>query len=124
MNGGILGDMHSTCLFELVIREARGGDKGAAKKRLDLLKKIPLLELSEEALYLAGELVRNGLVPERAKEDALHIALATVHGMDYILTWNCRHIANAEMRRGIILMCIALGYETPVVSTPEELLGD
>ena len=63
-------------------------------------------ELNEEALYLARKLMQKGPIPERAKDDALHIALATVHGMDYLLTWNCRHIANAEMRKGLTSVCM------------------
>jgi hypothetical protein len=110
-------------ISELVIREAGAGHEEAAQERLEALKEITLLELNEETLYLAGELVQRGPIPERAKEDALHIALATVHGMDYLLTWNCRHIANAEMRKGVTSVCASLGYETPIISTPEELMG-
>jgi len=110
-------------ISELVIREAGAGDEDAAQKRLEALKEIDLLELNEEALYLARELANRGPIPERAKEDALHIALATVHGMDYLLTWNCRHIANAEMRKGVASVCNFLAYDTPVISTPEELMG-
>ena len=80
--------------------------------------------MNEEALYLARELVQKGPIPETAMEDALHVALATVHGMDYLLTWNCRHIANAEMRKGVASVCLFQGYEAPVISTPEELMGD
>jgi hypothetical protein len=109
---------------ELVIRESGAGDEVAAQKRLDALEAIPLLELNEEALNLAKDLVEKGPIPERAKEDALHIALATVHGMDYLITCNCRHIANAEMRKGLALACIIQGYEAPVISTPEELMGE
>jgi len=116
---------HTFVLYvsELVIREAGAGEEDAAQKRLEALKEIDLLELNEEAFYLARELVQRGPIPERAKEDALHIALATVHGMDYLLTWNCSHIANAEMRKGVTSVCHSLGYETPVISTPEELMG-
>ena len=59
----------------------------------------------------------------RAVEDALHVAAATVHDMDYLLTWNCRHIANAEMRRVMRAICSAHGYEIPLICTPEELMG-
>lgn len=111
-------------ISELVVREAGAGDKVAARKRIEALDNIPLLGLNEEVLHLAHELVQGGPIPESAKEDALHIALATVHGMDYILTWNCRHIANAEMRTGVTSICISQGYETPVICTPEELMGD
>ena len=111
-------------ISELVVREAKAGDKVAARKRIEALDNIPLLGLNEEVLHLAHELVQGGPIPESAKEDALHIALATVHGMDYILTWNCRHIANAEMRTGVTSICISQGYETPVICTPEEFMGD
>jgi hypothetical protein len=111
-------------ISELVVREAGAGDKTAAQKRLEALEDILLLELNEEVLYLANELVQGGPIPESAKEDAFHIALATVHGMDYILTWNCRHIANAEMRTGVASICISQGYEAPVICTPEELMGE
>ena len=110
-------------ISELVIREAAAGDQAAAQKRLDALEEITLLELNEQALHLAAEIVQKGLIPETAKEDALHISLATVHGMDYLLTWNCRHIANAEMRNGVTSICASQGYEAPVISTPEELMG-
>lgn len=109
---------------ELVIREAGAGDEVAAQKRLSALEEIPLLELNEEALNLARDFVEKGLIPETAREDALHIALATVHGMDYLITWNCRHIANAELRKSVSLICITQGYEAPVIATPEELMGE
>lgn len=111
-------------ISEPVIREAGAGDEAAAQKRLDDLQEIALLELNEETLYLAKGLVQRDPIPERAKEDALHIALATVHGMDYLLTRNCRHIANAEMRKVVESVYASRGYETPVISTPEELMGD
>jgi hypothetical protein len=109
---------------ELVIREARAGDMAVAEKRLSLLEEIPRLELNDEAFYLAKELVVKRPMPERATEDALHIALATVHGMDFLLTWNCRHIANAEMRTGVTAVSLSQGYEAPVICTPEELMGE
>ncbi|MFH1114391.1 MAG: type II toxin-antitoxin system VapC family toxin [Pseudomonadota bacterium] len=111
-------------ISELVIREAGAGNKEAAHRRLEALKDIPLLELTEETFHLAMGLVEKGPIPEGAREDALHIALATVHGMDFLLTWNCRHIANAEMRAGVTAICVARGYEAPVICTPEELMGE
>jgi hypothetical protein len=109
---------------ELVIREAGAGDKVAAQRRLAVLDEIPLIELNEEILSLANNFIVMGPIPENAKEDALHIALATVHGVDYILTWNCRHIANAEMRTAVSNICISQGYQPPIICTPEELMGD
>jgi hypothetical protein len=82
-----------------------------------------LLGLTDEAQALARKLIENGALPRQAVEDALHIALATVHGMDYLLTWNCRHIANARMREAVVSVCMMRGYEPPVICTPEELMG-
>ncbi len=111
-------------ISELVIREAEAGDKMAAQRRLSALADIPLIALNEEILSLANILADDGPIPKNAKEDALHIALATVHGMDYILTWNCRHIANAEMRMAVSNICLSAGYQPPIICTPEELMGD
>lgn len=111
-------------ISELVVREASHGDSAAAEKRLAALNDIPLLELNEDILTLADTLVSAGPIPEKVKEDALHIALAAVHGIDYLVTWNCRHIANAEMRSEVSAGCIAQGYQLPVICTPEELMGD
>ena len=63
-------------------------------------------------------------MPRKAAEDALHIAVAAVHGVDYLLTWNCKHIANAVMRQAIERVCSEAGYEPPVICTPEELIDD
>lgn len=94
-----------------------------AQKRLEILEAIPLLNVRQESVILARALVEKGPIPEKATVDALHIAIATVHGMDYLLTWNCKHIANAEMQAAVAAICRAAGYEPPVICTPEELLG-
>lgn len=80
--------------------------------------------MNEEALVLARSLIEDGPLPDKASEDALHIAVATVHGMGFLLTWNCKHIANAEMRNLITEVCRLQGYEPPISCTPEELLGE
>jgi hypothetical protein len=105
-----------------VIQEAQAGDPEAAARRLAALQGIPLLTLSEEAAGLAQALIAPGPLPPNAVIDALHIALATVNGMQYLLTWNCTHIANAAIRSDIEDVCRAQGYEPPVICTPEELL--
>lgn len=112
--------------FELfvspVVRiEAGRGDPEVAQRRLDMLEGIPLLEVTPEAVQLAEALVRSGPLPPRAEVDALHIATAAVHGIEYLLTWNCTHIANARMRGQIEALCRAAGYEPPILCTPEEL---
>ena len=108
---------------QLVVQEASAGDAQMAQSRLAALDQIPLLGVSKEAASLARLLVEKGPIPEKAAVDALHIAIATAHGMDYLLTWNCKHIANAEMQGGVAVICRESGYEPPVICTPEELLG-
>ena len=111
-------------ISQLVVREASAGDELVAKKRLELIEQIPLLELNPQALDLAYALVQLGPLPEKASEDALHIAVATVHGIDHLLTWNCKHIANAQIRNAVVKVCRGRGYEPPIFCTPEELLGE
>ena len=85
---------------ESVLRECGAGDPDAAKKRLTVLNDVPLILITEQALDIANSLIAKGIIPAKAAEDALHIAIATVNGVDYLLTWNCRHIANPEIQRG------------------------
>lgn len=107
----------------LVINEASAGDQQMAQQRLQVLATIPLVDLKQEARDLAHQLIDRGPLPAKAADDALHIALAAVHGLDYLLTWNCKHIANAEMRQPLIRICSAAGFTAPVTCTPEELMG-
>ncbi|MDX8399784.1 MAG: type II toxin-antitoxin system VapC family toxin [Gallionellaceae bacterium] len=108
----------------LVHSEAKLGDIEAAKRRIALLEGILPLELTSEVYELANRLVVGSALPAKAKEDSFHIAIATVHGMDFLLTWNCKHIANATMRSKILSICEKAGYQPSVICTPEELLGD
>jgi hypothetical protein len=96
----------------------------AAALRLQALEGVPILALSPEARVLAERLVTQGPLPDKATVDALHISVSVVNGMDYLLTWNCTHIANAAMRHRIEEVCRSLGYEPPVICTPEELMGE
>ena len=107
---------------QLVVREASAGDSRAAQKRLEDLATLALLEVTEEAVSLAQELLSTGAVPEKAAEDALHLAIAVTNGVEYLLTWNCKHLANATMRTKIEDVCRAAGYEPVIICTPEELL--
>ncbi len=106
-----------------VIKEASAGDPEMVAKRLAVLDGIPLLMVNQVANDLAKTLVTRGPIPPKAAIDALHIATATVHSMDYLLTWNCKHIANAEMQHAIAKRCHAAGFKMPVLCTPEELSG-
>ncbi len=107
---------------ELVFQEAGAGDEQAARERLEVLDALTLLETTEEALTLARQLVDSHVVPSKAAEDAIHIAVAATNGIEYLVTWNCRHIANAAMRSRIEDVCRSAGYEPPIICTPEELL--
>ena len=108
----------------LVFDEASSGDPEAVKRRLAIINDIPALDISEQAEELAARLLAAAALPAQAKADALHIAIATVHGMDYMLTWNCKHIANAAMRLKIESICKSSGYEPPIICTPLELMED
>jgi hypothetical protein len=108
---------------ELVLQEAGRGDPGIAAKRLAVLDGVPQLEIRSDAVELSRVLLKTGPLPQKAAADALHIAIAAVHGLEFLLTWNCKHIANAEMRPMIEQICRAQGVEPPVLCTPEELMG-
>jgi predicted nucleic acid-binding protein len=105
----------------LVWIEAGRGDPELARLRLETLENILLLAPTPEATRLAQDLVRRGPLPAKAEVDALHIATAAVHGVEYLLTWNCTHIANARMRSRIEALCRAAGFEPSILCTPEEL---
>lgn len=111
-------------ISELVIQEAGAGDTTAAGQRLRVLEDVPLLELSPEAVTLAERLITDGPLPQNAVEDALHIAIATLNGMDYLLTWNFKHLANATIRHKIEEVCWQAGYEPPIICAPPELLEE
>jgi predicted nucleic acid-binding protein len=106
----------------LVVEEAGRGDASARARRQRLLRGLSLLEITEDTRAVARRLLSSGPLPAQAEGDALHIGVAAVHGMEYLVTWNCRHIANAWMRPQIEEIIREFGYEPPVLCTPEELL--
>lgn len=107
---------------ELVVREARAGDATVAKRRLDLLRPLPLLDLSDDAATLAQGIIEERIMPPSAADDALHVSLAAIHGMDFLMTWNCKHLANAALRGVLSTYLAAQGYDPPQVCTPDELM--
>lgn len=109
---------------QLVLDEAGRGDPEAAKRRLEYLHGVPRLQVTDSALRLARDLVQAHALPEQAVEDALHIALAAVHGLDLLITWNCRHIANAELIPAVRATIEDRGYDSPTICTPTELMGE
>jgi hypothetical protein len=113
---------YELCVSQLVLQEASDGDPQAAQERLDVLATMTMLEIKNEAVELAEELVRAGALPAKAENDALHIAVAAIHHIPFLLTWNCRHMANAAMRAQIESVCAVKGFKAPVICTPEELM--
>ncbi len=109
---------------ELVFQEASAGDKVAARLRIGTLDCLELLEITLETVELAETLVKSAAIPEKAAEDALHIAICATNGIEFLVTWNCRHIANATLRSGIERVCRAAGFEPPIICTPEEMAGN
>jgi len=108
----------------LVVEEASRGDEVLAAERLLALADLPLLAVNKEVEMIGNALVERAALPEKARVDALHISTAAFHGVDYLLTWNCKHIANARMRPKIERMLREIGCAVPVICTPDELLGD
>lgn len=111
-------------ISELVLSECSAGDPIAANKRFTALQDIPLLEIKNHSIELAKILVTAGILPLKASEDALHISIATIHFMDFLLTWNCRHIANPEIQAKIAEVFQHKGLFLPFICTPDEIMGD
>jgi len=108
---------------DIVIEEAGRGDDVAVARRLEALAGIPLLAITDEVILFSEALIQAGAVPKEAIGDSLHIALSAVHGIDYLLTWNYRHIDNAETKPIIRGVCLANRYGYPEICTPQELMG-
>jgi predicted nucleic acid-binding protein len=109
---------------DFVLREVLAGDAEAAQDRLSMLSETIDLAIPPEADALARHLLAKHLLPPKAAIDALHVAVAAIHNVTYLLTWNCRHIANAATREKIATTIRAQGYNPPVLCTPEELMGE
>lgn len=108
----------------LVIQEASRGNAEAANKRIGYLKGISVLEIMPQAYKLAEVLISNGAIPVNSEEDALHIAIASTTGMDFLLTWNFSHINNAFKKTRIINIIESLELIAPVICSPEELIRE
>lgn len=117
-------DRFELYISQFVIDEASAGNRDAAARRLAALDGVELLEINDAAVGLAAELIDKGGLPTKARVDALHVAVAAANGMDYLLTWNCTHIANAVLRGKIEAICRAYGFEPPTICTPLELIQD
>lgn len=120
-------DTHKTrfelCTSALTIEEASRGHQEAAARRLEALEELARLPITEAVSALADALIQRGALPASAQNDALHIAVAAAHGVDYLLTWNFRHLANAETKPLVREVCERQGYASPEICTPSELMG-
>lgn len=107
---------------QLVLQEIRTGNPEAASRRHEIMDEFELLEITDKATFLAEEFIRKKAIPQKVPEDALHIAIAAAHGMDYLVTWNFKHIANPVLRVNVELICRLQGYEPPFICSPFELM--
>ena len=108
----------------VVLAEAARGDRSMAAARLEIAQGLDLVEVTDSALVLAQALLKSAGIPKKANEDALHIAIAAAGGLDYLLTWNCKHIANAVIIPRVNEVLRGLGFEPPLIYTPQELMED
>ena len=108
---------------QAVVAECSAGDSNAANERLVFLAHLPILDITDEARVLAETLLSDIPLPPNAEVDALHIAIAAINGMDYLLTWNCKHIANPSLRRIIDEVLLAANVSPPIICTLQELIN-
>ena len=109
---------------QFVLDEAKAGDAEAARDKMKAIGHLPLLDITPEVEVLAVSLLESRVIPRKAATDAAHIAIAAVHGMDFLMTWNCVHLANAAIAKAVAGICEEHGLDCPVICTPEELLGE
>jgi predicted nucleic acid-binding protein len=115
--------LYKMFVSDLVINEISQGDPLYSKQRLKIVNKIPILETTEQAINIAKVITDKKILPVKATDDILHIAIAITHGIDYLLTWNCKHIANAHIIKSIESIAKQFNKQIPVLCTPLEILG-
>jgi predicted nucleic acid-binding protein len=116
-------DQFELYISQTVLDEAARGDAEIATRRLEILSGFPLLEVNEAVQDLSTQFLTKSNLPPKAADDAIHIAIATIYGLDYLLTWNCKHIANAQIQKKLVQISFDAGYELPTICTPYELMG-
>jgi len=117
-------DAFDCYISQVVLDEIRAGNQEAAEGRIALTHGLSVLGATAEAERLTEAILADGAIPVRAVQDAAHISIAAVHGVDSLLTWNCKHPANAQIMRKMSAVCASQGFSMPVICTPEELMGD
>lgn len=116
-------NLYRCFISDVVIRECKAGNASAAARRLDAIHEIPSLAINDQAIEIAEALLARSIIPTKAADDALHIAIATVYNVNFLLTWNCRHIANPIIQMRISAYMQRIGLVLPFICTPETLLG-
>ncbi|MEI6084413.1 MAG: type II toxin-antitoxin system VapC family toxin [Verrucomicrobiota bacterium] len=116
--------LFSCSVSQVVVNEVSQGAAEHVARRVAVVKDLPKLPALVEAETLTLRLLQSGALPAVAAADAAHVAIATTAGMDYLLTWNCRHLANGQILKKIAEVCSGAGYRLPEVCTPEELMGE
>ena len=111
-------------ISELVYEEAKRGDQDAAQRRILEMHGLPYLKITDEVISLAKKLIQQEILPSKASDDALHLAISSVHNVDFLLTWNFRHLDNAEIKPKVRYLLNNVGYSMPEICTPQELLGE
>ena len=115
-------DQFELIVSDTVIEEAVIGDASAVAERMKFCEQVPVLTVPPLAIALANRLIDEGVMPLKARTDALHIAVAAMHDVDFIASWNFRHIAGAVPRRKIEFALQEWGFASPIIATPEEIL--
>jgi predicted nucleic acid-binding protein len=109
-------------ISEVVVEEAGLGNSEAAERRLKVLKDFPHLKLNDKVEEMAKVYMEKLEIPEKSFRDAAHLAVASVHNIDYLVTWNCTHLANGEVIKRLMKINESFGIHTPIICTPEELM--
>ena len=117
-------DLFDVFISELVLEEIGTGDLQAASNRLAIVENIPVLVATDSAKELAKALIAENAIPASSAEDALHISIAAVQGIDFLLTWNFKHINNANIRDKITQVVNRLNFRSPILCSPEELINE
>ncbi len=116
-------DAYHVFISQYVLDEASSGNPEASERRMNVIKGLESLRIDNDVVALAERIIETGLIPSKAITDAGHIAIAARHSMDFLLTWNCTHIANAEILVKINYVVSAAGFFLPTICTPDELFG-
>lgn len=112
------------CISQAVVDEISNGDPDEVRKRLEAVRGLTMLATVEAVNSLTKSILKSGIIRIKASQDAVHVAVASVHEIDYLLTWNCKHLANAQIMRRIGRVCETFGKRPPIICTPDELFED